>query len=158
MTRAVRPYCARGAGASLNSMGFDRNGLEILDRERCLGLLDTVELGRVALSDKALPIIVPVEFWMLGDDIVFRASGGLLATAARQGHVVCFEADSGTAAEDSWSVLVIGGLTVADPSVVATANGDGRAPWRTDVPGETVQLSTTVMSGRLLTPAGAHRP
>ena len=138
-------------------MGFDRNGLEILDRERCLGLLDTVELGRVALSDKALPIIVPVEFWMLGDEIVFRASGGLLATAARQGHVVCFEADSGTAAEESWSVLVIGGLTVAEPSVVAKLN-DGRAPWRTDGPGETVRLSTTVMSGRLLTPAGAHRP
>lgn len=138
-------------------MGFDRNGLEILDRERCLDLLGTVELGRVALSDKALPIIVPVEFWMLGDEIVFRASGGLLATAARQGHVVCFEADSGTAAEESWSVLVIGGLAVADAPGVAKLN-DGRAPWRTDVPGETARLSTTVMSGRLLTPAGAHRP
>lgn len=136
-------------------MGLDRNGLEILDRSRCLDLLGSVELGRVALSDRALPIIVPVVFWLSGDDIVFRASGGLLATAAREGHIVCFEADSGGSADDDWSVLVVGGLSLAEPSVDRPAGGERETPWQLDRPGETVQLATGVMSGRLL--AGPSR-
>lgn len=140
-------------------MGFDRNGMEILDRERCLDLLTTVELGRVALSHRALPLIVPVEYWLLGDDIFFRASSELLTTAARQGHVVCFEADSGTTDDESWSVLVIGGLTVVGDPAVGTPTKNGvRAPWRTDEPGETVRLPTAVISGRLLGPSEVHRP
>lgn len=132
-------------------MGLDRNGLEILDRSRCLELLGSVELGRVALSDRALPIIVPVVFWLSGDDVVFRASGGLLATAAREGHIVCFEADSGGSADDDWSVLVVGGLSLAEPSADRPAGGERETPWQLDRPGETVQLATGVMSGRLLT-------
>lgn len=148
------PIRVRRTAATLTPMGHDRNGLEILDRSRCLGLLATVELGRVALSDRALPIIVPVEFWLSGDDIVFRTTGGLLATAAREGHIVCFEADSGGRAPHDWSVLVVGELGVAEQPVDRPAALAREAPWRLDRPGETVCLPTGVMSGRLLAPSG----
>ena len=47
-------------------MRLDAHGLEILDREDCLGLLASVPLGRVVFTDRALPAIQPVNFVLDG--------------------------------------------------------------------------------------------
>ena len=43
-------------------MSLDTAGLRVLTRAECLRLLRTVKVGRVALSHRALPMILPVHF------------------------------------------------------------------------------------------------
>ena len=83
--------------------------VEVLDREECLRLLATRTLGRVAVAEPgAAPHVVPVDYGLLRNSIVFRSAPGtklrLLVT-----EPVSFEVDgiddSGTTA---WSVLVSG--------------------------------------------------
>ena len=64
-------------------MDADRQGLIVLDEAACRALLHTVHLGRVALTDGALPMILPVTFACLDRDLVFRAGPGALQRAAR---------------------------------------------------------------------------
>ncbi len=115
-----------------------------LERDACLALLQTKSLGRVALSDRALPVIVPVVYRTVGDAVEFETSGRLLTAAAHAGHVVCFEADDvDFVAGTGWSVNVVGPLHISAPSLVVP----GR-PWRHGARGTTVQLLTNVVSGR----------
>ena len=84
----------------------------VLDEAACRTLLHSTRLGRIALTDRALPMILPITYGCLDDDIVFRVGPGTLRRAADVGQVVCFETDwadeSGPAA---WSVAAIGRLT-----------------------------------------------
>lgn len=79
-----------------------------LSRAECMDRLRRGHIGRVSVTHRALPAIVPVNY-TLDHGIVFRTrSGGMLDGACR-GTVVAFEVDNleedGTA---GWSVLVVG--------------------------------------------------
>ena len=52
----------------------DRAGLEVLAREECLQLLAEAPIGRIVFTDHALPAVQPVNFAMLGTDIIIRTS------------------------------------------------------------------------------------
>ncbi|WP_198156489.1 pyridoxamine 5'-phosphate oxidase family protein, partial [Thermobifida cellulosilytica] len=52
----------------------DKAGLEVLTREECLRLLAQAPIGRIVFTDHALPAVQPVNFTMLGTDIVIRTS------------------------------------------------------------------------------------
>jgi hypothetical protein len=88
---------------------LDRNGLKVLAREECLALLGTVRLGRVGLCLRALPVVLPVAFGLLGEDVVFRSGTGTKLTAAVERTVVAFEADQvDFETASGWSVCVTG--------------------------------------------------
>ena len=53
-------------------MSYDSHGLEILDREACLGLLADDEIGRLAVLAGGAPLILPVNYQLDGEAIVFR--------------------------------------------------------------------------------------
>jgi hypothetical protein len=78
---ASQRCCERG------SVDFDRNGLCILVPGECVALLATGRVGRIALSQSALPTIMPVLYEVVGTSVKFQASAGLLATAAERGEV-----------------------------------------------------------------------
>ncbi len=87
----------------------DHNGLEVLGRRDCLSLLATNGLGRISVSMRALPVILPIAYRLVGDDIVFRTGAGARLAACSHNAVVAFETDAvdqrhGTA----WSVCVTG--------------------------------------------------
>jgi hypothetical protein len=46
----------------VETMSVDTAGLRVLTRAECLHLLRTVNVGRVAVSHRALPMILPVAF------------------------------------------------------------------------------------------------
>jgi len=130
--------------ATMVGVELDRNGLRILSADQCLRLLRTAHVGRVALSHNAIPTILPVLYRVSHQAVTFRASGGLLATAARQCHVVCFEADfAGPGDEELWSVLVVGQL-----GHCVSADDAGLPFADTGSAGEMVALSTVLISGR----------
>lgn len=96
-------------------MQLDHNGLEVLGRAECLELLRSVPIARMGLSMKALPVILPVNIAVEGDNIFVRTDTGSKVEAALHHAVVAVEADHHDAfGHTGWSVLVQGQTRVVD--------------------------------------------
>jgi nitroimidazol reductase NimA-like FMN-containing flavoprotein (pyridoxamine 5'-phosphate oxidase superfamily) len=91
---------------------LDGAGLEILDREECLRLLAPVAgqagTGRVALTVRALPAILPVRFVLDHERIVIRTGTESTLAVATRSAVVAFEADGRDGPGGEWSVVATG--------------------------------------------------
>lgn len=126
--------------------------LRELSRARCLDLLATTRLGRVGVSVRALPVILPVTYAVIGETVVFRTAPGSKLTAAMHRLVVAFETDRGDPCGAwGWSVLVQGVASeVTDPALQDAA----RARLAHDLPfldGEVARLvavEVSFVSGR----------
>ena len=68
--------------------------LRELSRARCFDLLATLAVGRVGVSVRALPAILPVAYAVAGDRVVFRSAPGAKLDAAVHRSVVAFETDN----------------------------------------------------------------
>jgi nitroimidazol reductase NimA-like FMN-containing flavoprotein (pyridoxamine 5'-phosphate oxidase superfamily) len=80
-----------------------------LDRAACLALLGSQQVGRVVLPGPE-PFVVPVNYVLIDDLVVFRTDAGSHAAAAA-GTSIAFEVDAIAAASERWwSVLVSGRL------------------------------------------------
>jgi nitroimidazol reductase NimA-like FMN-containing flavoprotein (pyridoxamine 5'-phosphate oxidase superfamily) len=81
----------------------------VLTHEECLALLASLTLGRVAVTSRALPVVVPVNYTLAGNRIVFRTQrAGMLARACDDA-VVGFQVDDlARDGQSGWSVLVVG--------------------------------------------------
>lgn len=133
-------------------MEVDRNGLEVLDREHSLRLLATATLGRIGVTSGALPVVLPVNFRLVNDLVVFRTGVGTKLDAATRNQIVAFEADDFEPfSHAGWSVLVTGtAREVTDPSEVAALSVVPIPRWAPRGAGRTVAISTDLVSGRRL--------
>jgi hypothetical protein len=133
-------------------MELDRNGLEILDRDECLRLLDQAVLGRIGISSGALPTILPVNFRLVNERIVFRTGRGTKLDAATENAVVAFEVDDLDAmGHAGWSVVVIGmAHEVRDLEERDALEGIPIPRWAPSEDGRVVSVSTDIVSGRRL--------
>jgi nitroimidazol reductase NimA-like FMN-containing flavoprotein (pyridoxamine 5'-phosphate oxidase superfamily) len=88
-----------------------------LNHDECLRRMAMTSIGRVAVTSKALPAVVPVNFVLSGNTIVFRTEpDGMLARAC-DGTVVAFEIDDlADDGQTGWSVLVVGVAELLDGS------------------------------------------
>ncbi|GAA4491669.1 pyridoxamine 5'-phosphate oxidase family protein [Actinoallomurus oryzae] len=107
----------------------ERDTQGMLDRDACLSLLRSVDIGRVAwATDDGDVTVVPVNFALAGEDIVFSTATGGKLDAVRSGRSISFEADDlEPALRSGWSVLVVGHAELAaetDP-----AAGQRSMPW-----------------------------
>jgi len=85
------------------------SGIEVIDADECLRLLAEEEIGRVAVVVGATPMIMPVNYALDGEAIVFRTMPGSRLDVG-QGHAA-FEVDHFDKAHKAgWSVLVTGHL------------------------------------------------
>ncbi|MCB1013681.1 MAG: pyridoxamine 5'-phosphate oxidase family protein [Acidimicrobiales bacterium] len=88
---------------------FEQSGGEPLSRAQCLHLLATAKVGRVGLTAGALPVIVPVDYRLWRDRVVFRTAEGSRLHTATTDSVVAFEVDALAGdAPWGWSVVVTG--------------------------------------------------
>jgi nitroimidazol reductase NimA-like FMN-containing flavoprotein (pyridoxamine 5'-phosphate oxidase superfamily) len=140
-------------------MEIDRNGLEVLDRATCLDLLRIAHVGRIGLSSGALPVVVPVDFAVVGDRIVLHTARGTLLDLATRQTVVAFEADDIDRHDGSgWSVVVTGVAVDVPAADVPAADRDRLAAWAEGDDGRFVAVTTGVISGRRTSPGvPAHR-
>ncbi|KIE25931.1 hypothetical protein LK08_16000 [Streptomyces sp. MUSC 125] len=119
---ADRPSAPSGSGARMVE----------LDREECLSLLATLPMGRVGFTQRALPVIRPVNHLVTDDgDIVIRTHArAALLTSASVSEVVVYEADEidpGT--RIGWSVMVTGTASrVTEPQALSRYHAELR-PW-----------------------------
>lgn len=125
-------------------------GIEVIDRDECLALLAADEVGRLAVFDGGRPLIVPVNYVLDGDDVVFRTAPG---TKLDQGPITgVLEIDGFDRPHRAgWSVVVSGRL-----DEVTRYNGDlfTRAshlpvhPWADGAKDHVMRLVSSTISGR----------
>jgi hypothetical protein len=133
-------------------MTLDRNGLVTLERQESLDLLRKGVVGRVLLTEGALPIAFPVNYALLGDDIVFRSGAGTKLRAATMNAVIGFQADDfDLQGRGGWSVLVTGHAHEIQNDVeLEEANGLGLECWVPGDPRPFVRIASQLITGRRL--------
>jgi nitroimidazol reductase NimA-like FMN-containing flavoprotein (pyridoxamine 5'-phosphate oxidase superfamily) len=138
---------------------FDHAGLEILEAQECLQLLQSVPLGRLVFTQGGLPAVRLVNFCVDGDTIVFASDDGEKYRAAERGDVVAFEADDIDVDRHlGWTVTSVGHLSVV-PVGEALAL-EGSIPLHTWAPlrnKQLIRLGTESVTGRRLL-AWGQRP
>lgn len=132
----------------------DRNGLLVLDAAESLRLLAPTTFGRIAVTIGALPVIIPVNFRLVDDRIVFRTNPGSKLDAATSGAVVCFEVDHvDPVSHAGWSVIVTGiASEVTDPDDLARIAEANVPRWANGGGDRVVQIPISMISGRVLVP------
>lgn len=101
---------------------------DALPHHECIVGLESLRIGRIALSVDALPVILPVYYVLDEADVVFRTTAGSALDRNCRNTVVAFEIDSyDPGRRAGWSVLVVG---VAN--ILATTEAVARAAARLD--------------------------
>jgi hypothetical protein len=133
---------------------FDSGGqAQVLDRDTCLQLLTTVAIGRIAwATEDSRVMVVPVNFVLDGDTVVFRTAEGGKLEAVRQGRPLAFEADDiERALHVGWSVLITG--TAEEVTAAEELRQLAElplAPWDPTPKPAFIRLPTREMTGRRL--------
>jgi nitroimidazol reductase NimA-like FMN-containing flavoprotein (pyridoxamine 5'-phosphate oxidase superfamily) len=123
-----------------------------LSRRESMTLLGTARLARVAVSVDALPVVLPVFFTMVDDQIVFRAVPGTKLAAAVDGTIVAVEADGlDERTGDGWSVLVRGhARAVTDGCTAERARERLGSTWLNGSGEHLIEVTTDLVTGRRL--------
>jgi nitroimidazol reductase NimA-like FMN-containing flavoprotein (pyridoxamine 5'-phosphate oxidase superfamily) len=105
----------------------DDRELTELGRDECLALLSAHSVGRIAVTGvDGLPFVVPVNYRLRGDSVVFRTDRGTKLDALGR-HPVAFQIDEiDPIAQTGWSVLVQGVAHESPPHELAPVHVE---PW-----------------------------
>lgn len=133
----------------------DRPVLEELDRAECLRLISGGAIGRVAFDDGEGPTVIPVNYAVDGEAVIFRTSasarlGHSLLTSVPGGEVrAAFQVDRfDETGRVGWSVLVRGGAhPLSDEEKTKAANVE---PWPGGDREAWFRLAAREVSGRRL--------
>jgi uncharacterized protein len=127
--------------------------LEHLSRTECLNLLALAQVGRVGFVVDGQPEILPVNYALDGDTVLFRTDESSPLNQASMTKVA-FEVDSiDSSTRSGWSVLVHGHADSIADAIDATSERIRRLTLITWAPGERDRWFTirpTAISGRRL--------
>jgi uncharacterized protein len=127
-----------------------RSGIEVLDRDQCLALLETDVVGRLAVVAGGAPAVFPVNYAMDSDAVVFRTAPGTKLDAG------CFEIDFfDRDRRTGWSVVVSGRLeevTAFDGSLSERVKALAVDPWAEGEKEHWLRLVPHVITGRSVGP------
>jgi len=133
---------------------LDRNGLEILERAECLGLLAGVTLGRLAYTHGGVPAVIPINVALEGDEILFRLGTGAALVALYDRQVVALEIEAiDLDACCGWSINVVG-APAEIPAARAAESGQKLRSWLRPDATRLFRLATAHIDGRRLLAAG----
>lgn len=121
--------------------------------DECRTLLGTHGVGRLALSTATGPVVVPVNYSVVDEAIVFRTALGTTPSLA-SGQPVAFEVDRiDDAFSEGWSVLVRGhARTVTDPQERRRFSERAySAPWAGGTRDVWVRVEPHSVTGRRIT-------
>lgn len=130
-------------------MADDRE-LEHLDEQVCRRLVERHHFGRVAINDADGPMVLPVNYTVVDDTIVFRSGAGTKLAAAAQHPPATFQIDDVDEARRlGWSVVVRGHLEeVTDPDELARLRGSVIEPFAPGERAHFLRISSGAVSGR----------
>jgi nitroimidazol reductase NimA-like FMN-containing flavoprotein (pyridoxamine 5'-phosphate oxidase superfamily) len=115
----------------MRKLATDRAGLEILHLGDCFGLLGSTPVGRIGFLAGGEVVILPVNFLVDGQDVVFRTAQGSKLSSIEVGHYVGFEADTyDPVTHAGWSVAISGlAEIVEDDDEAARLDACGMVSW-----------------------------
>jgi hypothetical protein len=124
--------------------------LEVLSPAACRALLAPGGVGRFLFTTVRGPVAIPVNYRMLGQDIVFRTGRTAGAAAGAQLTRVSFDVDHiDDALSEGWSVLVSGDARlVLDPAELQEVTALGITPWAGGDRDTYVRLTAREITGR----------
>ncbi len=126
--------------------------LRHLSSEECNRLIGPGGVGRIIFDEEHGPVAIPVNFKMLGQDVVFRTSASAQLASTVGSRLVSFEVDHiDDALTEGWSVLLSGSAHVInDPEELSLAEGLEIIPWAGDDRNTFVRLVPSVVTGRAI--------
>ena len=129
----------------------DHAGLEILPFGDCLRLLSSVPVGRVGFFADGEIVILPVNYLVDGQDVIFRTGAGSKLTSVGSKNLVGFEADCYAApARSGWSVVASGFTEIVDSDAeIRRLDNLGLRSWvdSADAP-SWIRIRPTSITGR----------
>lgn len=126
--------------------------LHVLTREQSLALMTGVPVGRLVFTQRALPVVVPVNFILDDGEILIRTGETSTLAAGTRGTVVAFEVDEfDDAHESGWSVTVTGrAREETDELEVARLRRLPLRPWADGPRERFIKVSVEFVEGRQL--------
>jgi nitroimidazol reductase NimA-like FMN-containing flavoprotein (pyridoxamine 5'-phosphate oxidase superfamily) len=105
--------------------------LQAMSRQECESLIGQGGIGRVLFVEPRGPAAFPVNYKVLGGDIVFRTAPAPAFEKSLEDGRISFEVDRiDDALSEGWSVLVSGrGYVISDSAELAEAQAAGISPW-----------------------------
>lgn len=126
--------------------------IEELDREECVRLLRTRRVGRIAVADHGIPHVVPVNYAMDGDAVVFRTALGTKLDGASRSSVAFEVDDLDEGTRGGWSVVLRGvaqEVTAFDrPDLVERMRTLALEPWAPGDKPHIVRIAPHTITGR----------
>jgi transcriptional regulator with XRE-family HTH domain len=129
--------------------------LETLSQAECRAYLGAQGIGRFVFVNARGPVAVPVNYKMLGDDIVFRTNAWttLAGSAERRVSIEVDHIDEALC--EGWSVLASGQAhRVTEAAEREQVKGLGVRPWAAGERETYIRLVPTVVTGRRLRGTG----
>lgn len=124
-----------------------------IDREQCIDLLKSQQVGRIAWRAADGMQILPVTYAWYQETVVFRTSPyGMLSELVREADVA-FEVDRIDAdARSGWSVVIHGRARVAaEPEEVRRLwRLDAPVPWASGTRNLFIQITPRLITGRIV--------
>jgi nitroimidazol reductase NimA-like FMN-containing flavoprotein (pyridoxamine 5'-phosphate oxidase superfamily) len=126
---------------------------QILDGVECWALLKARHLGRLGFVDQDGPIVLPINYAVVNDVIIFRTDAGSKLDAAVRGDRLAFEIDGFDVLEQAgWSVLVRGvAELVTDETELGLLRSMPLVSWAPGVKPIYVRLGEAEVTGRRIT-------
>jgi nitroimidazol reductase NimA-like FMN-containing flavoprotein (pyridoxamine 5'-phosphate oxidase superfamily) len=130
--------------------------VRMLERGDCLRRLAGGGIGRVVYTDSAMPAIQPVNYFLDGEEIIFRTEDDSKLVIATRHAIVAFEVDDiNGQTRTGWSVVGIGeAYEIVDPTRLAELAAKLPQSWTTYPGAHTVSIPLQVLTGRNLVLAG----
>jgi uncharacterized protein len=120
----------------------------------CRDLMGSTSVGRVAFVDEDGPIVLPVNFVLDGETVLFSTSPHNTVARYVDSALVAFEVDDfDDYTQSGWSVLVRGVAAFQTADERARDERDRPAPWADGVRSLLVRITPTSISGRRLLPS-----
>ncbi|TMQ86469.1 pyridoxamine 5'-phosphate oxidase family protein [Actinomadura soli] len=127
------------------------NELQRLDPATCLTLIQRAPVGRIAWAqDDGTVTVLPVNFVLDGEDLVFTTAPGAKLDAVRAGRPLTFEADDlEPALKTAWSVLLTGPAEIiTDPGEAERLRTLPLTPWIRSHDTVFIRLTPREVTGR----------
>jgi nitroimidazol reductase NimA-like FMN-containing flavoprotein (pyridoxamine 5'-phosphate oxidase superfamily) len=131
-----------------------RRNVQVLDSDECLQLLAGRRVGRLSFCTRAGPRIVPMNYALAGNVLLFRTGYDTEAASHVLGHPVAFEVDDvDEFLQAGWSVVVSGEAQLIPPGTLRLLDlPQFPQPWAAGDRSMVLQLSLSDVTGRRVHP------
>jgi len=139
--RSTRTSVPKGIPAGVHNLPCMSVPDELIPEHLCWELLATVSVGRLALSVRALPVILPVQYYLDGRRLAICLGHHKIPEQSLNDVIIAFAADAiDPVTRSGWSVQVQGRSVIPRRLGVDTACGRPTA-------GQIVQIEPGIISG-----------